>query len=749
MIGIITNNTFKNHRKGALLITANNSKISDSLIRNVSIKIQFNRFVNNSGRYALNVALNELVHRHIQSINITFNRFEYNYMYDPYKTQLNARSSISAVAIVSSSNVLINQNWFNNPQSKLQIATHLENHTSFINASYNWFHSIQPVYDLNYFFTLRDKCNQQWNIVRQHVFDQSNRSNLAEVIYWPYACNDKLWYHESSMNLKPPADFDLMATDSFGGVFDLGDSTLPVGRYTVTNDILVKPNAKLTLKSGTELNFLNGVGMLVLGELFIDGVQASPVKFSLANQNSFNLARAAAYFEEQITTTTTIRTDFLNSSDSLNTTIFNINPAYQTYRYGIELVDGRTYYEGRLKIEMNGQSGTVCNRGWSLLNSQIVCQQLGLIVDPNLHLYTITRRTDAGDFDPRENDPILMSEVICDSLDTNLFECKHTKQHFHSCSHLDDVWLRCLKPGWAGVRFGMTAESSKLKYAVFENAGQYDYSTGQLAAAVQIDLMQHELTNLTFRYNRHTSLEVLFNQPFKESKLYNLDFISNNAAGLVTRSSFLKVHELFAQNHLLSAAFEYNPYFDLKLLDSIRLYAAQPRRTYDIRRELTRLNNYQWHIGSEQMVLLYTDVDYEFGPQELNFQILTDNNRVLVVELIDFNPNFEEEKVIFCEKFCQQSLADPSAREWNLSMAANSIYFPFNTSFSVLHISYNVTRLKSGRLTFLVYSTRAPEPVYDYKSKIFFSAQYHDLALGNLKIRKKTFKNTNKDFLDD
>lgn len=49
MIGIITNNTFRNHRKGALLITANQSKISDSLIRNVSIKIQFNRFVNNSG----------------------------------------------------------------------------------------------------------------------------------------------------------------------------------------------------------------------------------------------------------------------------------------------------------------------------------------------------------------------------------------------------------------------------------------------------------------------------------------------------------------------------------------------------------------------------------------------------------------------------------------------------------------------------------------------------------------------------
>lgn len=719
MIGIITNNTFSNHRKGALLITANQSKLGDSLIRNVSIKIQFNKFMNNSGRYALNVALNEHAHKLTQTINITFNRFEHNYMYDPYRRELNARSSISAVAIVSSSNVAITQNWFNNPLTKLQIATHLENHTSVINASFNWFHTVQPVYDLNYFFTLRDKCNQQWNIVRQHVFDISNRSNLAEIVYWPYACNEKLWHHESSNNERPPANFDLTATDSFGGVFDLGDTTLPVTRYTVTNDILVKPNAKLTLKSGTELNFVNGVGMLVLGELHVDGVQASPVRFSLANQDGFNLARAASFFEEKIVPATTTATiDHSNQTESLNMTSYNeVNPSFQTYTYGIELVDGRNFYEGRVRVDLNGQSGTVCNRGWTHLNSRIVCNQLGLIVDPNLHLYTITRRIDEAD--PRESDPILMSEVQCDPLDTSVFECKHTRQFHHACSHLDDVWIRCLRPGWAGVRFGAMAEPSKLKYGVFENAGQFDYFTSELAPALQFDLMQHELSNLTFRFNRHSSLEVLFNQPFKQAKLNNLDFISNVGSGLVTRTSFLKVHELFARDNFLSPVVEFNPYFSLKLLDSVRLYSAQPRRGYDVRRELTRLNNYQWHIGGEQAVLLYTEVDYEFGPQELNFQILADNNRVLIVELIDFNPNFEEEQVLFCEKFCQQSLVDPTAREWNLSMAANSIYFPFNTSFSVLHISYNVTRLKSGRLTFLVYTTRAPEPVFDYKSNYF------------------------------
>jgi hypothetical protein len=138
IIGIITNNTFVNHRKGALLITANLDKKSDSLIRNVSLKIQFNKFLRNSGRYALNAALNNWADIEHQSINITFNRFEQNEMYDAFRAHLNARSSTSAVAIVSSTNIRINQNWFDNPLSKLQIATHLNNHTSFINASYNW-----------------------------------------------------------------------------------------------------------------------------------------------------------------------------------------------------------------------------------------------------------------------------------------------------------------------------------------------------------------------------------------------------------------------------------------------------------------------------------------------------------------------------------------------------------------------------------------------------------------------------------
>jgi hypothetical protein len=510
----------------------------------------------------------------------------------------------------------------------------------------------------------------------------------------------------------------MSSVDTLGGIYDSGDSVLPSNRYTVINDIVIKPGASLTLKAGTELNFLNGIGMLVLGELRIDGAFGSTVNFRLAN----NLL----YFRyKRDTNDSQLAIDqmsFVNSTanatnqeiveDEQTAEIFDIPKSLIKNGLRVDLVDGPTSHEGRVRVEINGQFGTVCNRGWSIVNSKIVCQQLGLISDPRLHMYNRWLEND-----PRERELILMSEVQCDNLDLSIFECRHTKRADHTCTHMDDVWIRCVKPGWAGVRMGMHAQPSSLKYAIFENAGQYDFGKAQLAPALQIDLMQHELSNLTFQYNQHTSMEILFNQPFKKSPINNIDFFSNEAAGLVTRTSFLRVNQINATNNLnLYPVIEYNPFFSLQTLESLRIFSSEPRRGMIVRRELTRLLNNEWYIGSEQMVLLYTDTEYNYGPYELNIQIKTDNNRVIIVDLVDYNTNFEQEKVVFCERFCQQSFADPTTREWNLSLPSNSMYFPINTSFSALHVNYNVKNLKSGRLTFLVYSVKAPEPVYDYKS---------------------------------
>lgn len=518
----------------------------------------------------------------------------------------------------------------------------------------------------------------------------------------------------------------MSSADTLGGIYDSGDSILPVNRYTVINDIVIKPGASLTLKSGTELNFLNGIGMLVLGELRIDGAFGSTVNFRLANQLLYfrykRQTNDSQLMVEQISLNATASsTNEEKAEEEPPSEMLNLSRNLIKNGLRVDLVDGPTSHEGRVRVEMNGKFGTVCNRGWNMINSKIVCQQLGLISDPRLHMYNRWLEKD-----PREYEPILMSEVQCDSLDLSIFECRHTKHADHTCTHMDDVWIRCVKPGWAGVRMGVHAQPSSLKYAVFESAGQYDFGKAQLAPALQIDLMQHELSNLTFQYNQHTSMEILFNQPFKKSPINNIDFFSNEGAGLVTRTSFLRVNQINATNNLnMYPVVEYNPFFSLQTLESVRIFSSEPRRGFFVRRELTRLLNNEWYIGSEQMVLLYTDTEYNYGPYTLNVQIKTDNNRVIVVDLVDYNTNFEQEQVVFCERFCQQSFADPTTREWNLSLASNSMHFPINTSFSALHINYNVKNLKSGRLTFIVYSVKAPEPTYDYNSNLFLVCSFN------------------------
>jgi len=529
--------------------------------------------------------------------------------------------------------------------------------------------------------------------------------------------------------------FDFQAINSFGGIFDVGHAVLPVRRYIVTNDILVKPNAKLTIQAGTELRFLNGVGMLVLGELSVEGLDGSNVRFSLADQRlAVEGWRSEMNERLEFYESSTMRMPSLvgNWSGQMNGTEVEqahlVDDSWWWWMEGrglknngypkLTLEEGRNEFEGRLHIQVSPESpsGTICNRAWSVQNSQIACQQMGLMLDPDLPFYRHqpSHPTRA---------PIVLSEVQCDPLDTNLLSCRHTKQADHTCLHEDDIWLKCLPPTWAGIRLGLHAQPSRLAYATFTNTGQYDYALPQLQAALQIDLNnKHHLTNLTFTNNQAASLEILLNQPHNMHRkgLTNLYFVSNSGPGLVTRTSFLRADQIFANDNFFQAAVEYNPIFTRRTLNELRLFSQEPRRGTDVRKELTRLINNAWHIGSEEMVMLYTDTEYQFGPKQLNIQIQTDNNRVLIIDLIDYNTDFTQEKVLFCEKFCQHSYTDPAHRQWNLSsIESAAIHFPLNTSYSAIHISYNITNIKSGRLAFLVYSVAAPEPVFDYLNPSF------------------------------
>ena len=59
------------------------------------------------------------------------------------------------------------------------------------------------------------------------------------------------------------------------------------------------------------------------------------------------------------------------------TKIYNIPISIAQCTGEIRLVDGDSERDGRLEVCLNQRWGTVCNTGWSLPDSRVVCKQLG------------------------------------------------------------------------------------------------------------------------------------------------------------------------------------------------------------------------------------------------------------------------------------------------------------------------------------------------------------------------------------
>ncbi|XP_071819270.1 scavenger receptor cysteine-rich domain-containing group B protein-like isoform X2 [Apostichopus japonicus] len=103
----------------------------------------------------------------------------------------------------------------------------------------------------------------------------------------------------------------------------------------------------------------------------------------------------------------------------------------------LRLVDGYSNQSGRVEIYHYGEWGTICDDGWGIDESNVVCKQLGY---PDAYSYATGASFGQG------LGPIMLDEVRCDGSDHTLSQCRHNGWYDHDCIHGEDIGVTCRTP---------------------------------------------------------------------------------------------------------------------------------------------------------------------------------------------------------------------------------------------------------------------------------------------------------------
>ena len=108
----------------------------------------------------------------------------------------------------------------------------------------------------------------------------------------------------------------------------------------------------------------------------------------------------------------------------------------------MRLVDGPSPHTGRVEvyasIEWDNilQWGTVCDDYWDIQDARVVCRQLGY---PDAVAAPLSAYYGQG------SGPILLDNVQCLGIETDLFTCQHNIIGGHNCYHSADASAECLR----------------------------------------------------------------------------------------------------------------------------------------------------------------------------------------------------------------------------------------------------------------------------------------------------------------
>ena len=513
-------NTFRNGTYGALVVK--NKPLEEFNILNAEVVVQQNYFLQNRGVFVASLGLSP--YSETQRLLFTRNFVKDNIIKEPFVSSdgsvstLNPRSRVAAPIVVGSDNVDVFRNIIDNPESKYEIGSHIEDQSKVINCTYNWLGS-----------NLEE-------VIFNRIFHRNDRYNLAKIAFLPYLLHNSnpLTTKFNEHQLYVPL-FNMRGTNVVGGEIE-GEEVLIPGEYVVERDINIRPGGKLTIEPGVVLRFPPSVGIMVGGRLEARGTEPDSIKLTLKEEITFP---NETY-------------DVDPETKQQETEVVQLEPTTP-----VRLLGGKTDFEGRLQVRIGDQWGTVCNYGWTMKNAALVCHQLGFTLNPNDWYLERNEIPNAG-----VSENVILSNVQCDDFDTDITKCRSEKHidFENSCDHNNDVGVRCYKSSWAGVRFGVLADRSNLQFITVEKAGLLDYATNSFKPALQLDFARQNFENIRITDNFHDGLGVMYSDIYTEDTINtvkNSEFARNKGAGISFKQLGLEVYSSTIENNYIGI--EHNP----------------------------------------------------------------------------------------------------------------------------------------------------------------------------------------------
>ncbi|XP_046801135.1 protein bark beetle isoform X1 [Lucilia cuprina] len=530
--GRIEFNQFRYGQYGCIYIR-NDFIFQEFNIMPVRLIIQSNYFIKNQGVHVVSLGLSPYSRKDVQSLLFTRNFVRENRIMEFFGPpvegsegydgagRLNPRSRVAAAVVVGSNNVDIFRNILHNLDSTYEIGSQLSDQSQIINATYNWLGHTEETK------------------IYARLFHRNDRYNLAKIEYIPYLLHSSNPGSTTVISISTFVPrFYSEGSEYIGGEVD-GQEMIPAGTYTVNKDINIRPGGKLILQPGVTLQFEPSVGMMVAGKLEARGRRPDDIFLTLKRNTIMPLDVDSSTNHEMM--------DVENLDMDTETVI----TGEETPQVNVRLLGGAGPYEGRLQLFLNGRWGTVCDYGWTELNSALVCHHLGYTLNPKDWRLLRSQMPAVG-----LTEDVIVSNVRCTAHDRDITKCKaeylNRGDFENSCSHDNDVGIRCYEGAWAGVRFSMLAERADLQYVTIEKAGLFDYTTNAFKPALQMDFARHNLENVRIVDNLDDGLGVIYADIYGGKAINNIrnsEFVGNRGSGISLKQLDFRIHGSIIKNN--------------------------------------------------------------------------------------------------------------------------------------------------------------------------------------------------------